>query len=162
MKVRSVLVLLAAVGLAASATAQTKISGTQQCTSQPPTPVAIPDQPNHAYAIIKAQCSWTKPIEIAGQQAKDGEDTISAEFWGAKGSDRGYYVGTMSGGDKIMVKFSGTSQSKEGKPVGGEGTWSFTGGTGKLQGLKGKGTYKGTANADGSMTYAIDGEYSLP
>jgi hypothetical protein len=51
---------------------------------------------------------------------------------------------------------------KDGKPVSGEGTWSFTSGTGKLKGIKGKGTYKGTANADGSMTYQVDGEYSLP
>jgi len=42
------------------------------------------------------------------------------------------------------------------------GTWSFTGGTGKLKGLKGKGTYKGTGNADGSMTYEVEGDYELP
>jgi len=35
-------------------------------------------------------------------------------------------------------------------------------GTGKLKGIKGGGTYKGTAGADGSITYAVEGEYSLP
>jgi hypothetical protein len=35
-------------------------------------------------------------------------------------------------------------------------------GTGKLKGIKGKGTFKGTPNADGTMSYAIEGEYSIP
>ncbi len=35
-------------------------------------------------------------------------------------------------------------------------------GTGKLKGIKGGGTYKGTAGADDSITYAVEGEYSLP
>ena len=41
------------------------------------------------------------------------------------------------------------------------GTWSFTDGTGKLKGIQGKGTFKGSPNADGTMTYQVDGEYSL-
>ena len=43
-----------------------------------------------------------------------------------------------------------------------EGTWTYTGGTGKLKGIKGKGTFKGTPNPDGTMTYQVDGEYQLP
>ena len=147
---------------AGDASAQTKISGTQQCKAEPPTAVPIPDMPDHAFAVIKAQCSWTTPIEIAGLKSKDGDDTISSEITGDKAVDTGYYVGSMSNGDKIMVRFSGTSHSNAGKPVSGDGTWSFTGGTGKLKALKGKGTYKGTANADGTMTYKIEGDYTLP
>ena len=62
---------------------------------------------------------------------------------GNEASDHGYYVGTMSNGDKFTVKFAGTGHSKDGKPVSGEGNWSFVDGTGKLKGLKGSGTYKG-------------------
>jgi hypothetical protein len=47
-------------------------------------------------------------------------------------------------------------------PESAEGTWSFVGGTGKLKGLKGKGTYKGKYAADGTSTYEIEGEYELP
>ena len=43
-----------------------------------------------------------------------------------------------------------------------DGTWSFTGGTGKLKGIKGKGTYKGTGAPDGTVTYEVEGEYELP
>jgi hypothetical protein len=40
--------------------------------------------------------------------------------------------------------------------------WTFTTGTGKFKSIKGKGTYKGTPNADGTVTYEVTGEYSLP
>jgi hypothetical protein len=162
MRIKSVFAFLFAVALASTALAGTKISGTQNCKSEAPTPVAIPDQPNHAFAIVKAQCTWPKPIEMAGTQVKEGAETIQTEMSGNNSSDHGYYLGTMSNGDTFTVKFGGAGHSKDGKPAGGEGTWSFTGGTGKLKGLKGSGKYKGTANADGTMTTQIDGEYSTP
>ena len=43
-----------------------------------------------------------------------------------------------------------------------EGTWNFTGGIGKLKGIKGKGTYKGKGASDGTVTYEVEGEYELP
>jgi hypothetical protein len=65
-------------------------------------------------------------------------------------------------GDTSVSKFQGSTKMKDGKPVSESGTWTLTGGTGKLKGIKGKGTYTGTANADGSMSYKVEGEYSLP
>lgn len=157
------LALLAVVGLAAAvaASAESKVSGTMQCKSQPPSATPIGDVPNHAFAIVKAQCTWTQPIQVGGVTGKDGEDTIVTEMTGDTASDHGYFVGTMANGDKIHVKFGGSSRSKDGKPVAGEGTWTFTGGTGKFQGLKGKGIYKGVANPDGTTTYKIDGDSSM-
>ena len=43
-----------------------------------------------------------------------------------------------------------------------KGTWSYTGGTGKLKGIKGKGTYDGKGSSDGTATYQIEGDYTLP
>jgi hypothetical protein len=99
---------------------------------------------------------------MAGAQVKQGEQTIQSEMSGDTSSDHGYYAGTMSNGDRFTVKFGGPGHSKDGKPVSGEGTWSFTGGTGKLKGLTGSGTYKASANPDGTVTSQIEGEYSLP
>jgi hypothetical protein len=45
-------------------------------------------------------------------------------------------------------------------PESGEGTWSFTGGTGKLRGLTGKGTYKSKTTA-GVGEDTVEGEYSI-
>jgi hypothetical protein len=163
MKVTSFLVLLFATAFAATATAAapTKTSGAITCKSDPPSPVALTDKPNHAFAVGRAECTWTG-FEVAGLQSKDGISTDLDEITGDKVSARGYHVSTMSNGDKSTVKFQGTGVMKDGKPVSGEGTWSYTSGTGKLKGIKGKGTYKGTSNADGSVTYQVEGEYSLP
>jgi hypothetical protein len=51
---------------------------------------------------------------------------------------------------------------KDGKPGDGSGTWMYTGGTGKLKGLKGKGTYTIKFESDGSATAQVEGEYTLP
>jgi len=51
---------------------------------------------------------------------------------------------------------------KDGKPDTTEGTWSYTGGTGKLKGIKGKGTYKGKADSSGNMVVEVEGDYELP
>lgn len=162
MRVKGFLVFLLGIALATAAAAQTKISGTDQCKPDPSTPVAIGDKPNHAFAIGKDQCTWSKAFEMAGVQTKDGAGVAVSEITGDESSEHGYHMGTMANGDKWSVRFQGASKSKDGKPVSGEGTWSFTSGTGKLKGIKGKGTYKGTANADGTVTYQIEGEYQLP
>jgi len=151
--------VLAAIGLSA----QTKASGTCQCKTDPasPPPVALTDKPDHSFAVGKAQCTWSNWV-IAGVPAKDGTSTDLDEISGDTVSVRGYHVATMTNGDTWVAKYQGSFKTKDGKPVSGEGTWTFTSGTGKLKGIKGKGTYKGTANADGSVSYKVDGDYQLP
>ncbi|MFY9552613.1 MAG: hypothetical protein WAU32_15815 [Thermoanaerobaculia bacterium] len=149
--------MLVAVGLSA----QTKVSGTATCKSDPPSPVALTDKPNHSFAVGKAACTWTNWV-IAGVQAKDGVSADLDEIDGDTTSFHGYHVATGTNGDTWTAKYQGSAKSKDGKPVSSHGTWSFASGTGKLKGIKGKGTFKGTPNADGSMTYQVDGEYSLP
>jgi hypothetical protein len=66
----------------------------------------------------------------------------------------------MDNGDKAFVRVQGNATSKDGKPESDEGTWSYTGGTGKLKGITGKGTYKGMVGADGFEDH-IEGDYSI-
>jgi hypothetical protein len=68
----------------------------------------------------------------------------------------------MDNGDKQFVSFRDTGAIKDGKPQGSQGTWSYTGGTGKFKGLKGKGTYKVSLNPDGTATVDVEGEYEVP
>ena len=160
---RRVLSLLFVLALAFVAAAQTKISGVESCPKpEPPQMVQVGDRPNHAFAISKSKCAWSKPMEIAGAQTKEDEGTNFAEVSGNSGSDRGYVVVTMSSGDKSFVRYQGKSVLKDGALQTYDGTWTFTGGTGKLKGLKGKGTYKGKPAADGGTTTEIEGEYQLP
>jgi hypothetical protein len=67
----------------------------------------------------------------------------------------------VANGDRYFVHFKGTSKLQGDRPVSGECTWKFTGGTGKLKGIKGKGTCKGTFQSDGRASWQIDGEYVL-
>lgn len=159
----SLIALLVMVGLAAVSAAQTKISGTLQC-GKPELQYTLPvgDRPDHSFAISKNKCTWSKPLEVGGLQTKEDENTTFSEVTGNSGSDRTYVVGTMSNGDKAFVRPQGKSTLKDGAFQSGSGTWAYTGGTGKLKGLKGTGTFTCKANPDGTATCNIVGEYQLP
>jgi hypothetical protein len=161
MRIKTVFVFLGVAALAASAVAQTKASGTAQCKADPPAPVAVGDSAGHSFAIGKAQCTWSN-FEIGGVQYKDGVSVSMDEINGDKSTSNGYHTATLANGDKTTGHFHGTATMKDGKFVSGGGTWTFSGGTGKCKGIKGKGTFKGTPNADGTVTYQVDCEYSLP
>ena len=81
------------------------------------------------------------------------------------GTQRGYTVTTNKDGDKSFSKSQGkvtTVMSDKGIPlVSFEGTWEFTGGTGKWAGIQGKGTYKGKFIGPGIFTYDMEGESSI-
>ncbi len=163
LNLKTALVFAGLMLLAASAGAQTKITGTIQC-AKPDAQNAIPvgDRPGHAFVVTKSKCTWTKPIELAGVQAKTGEDTVFSETNGAKSRDSGYDVSAMANGDQFVVRFSGaTTTDKNGVVQVPIGTWSFVSGTGKLKGITGKGTYKGKGADNGSFTTEVEGEYQI-
>jgi hypothetical protein len=162
MKLRFTAVLVFLLAAVTVASAQTKISGTSQCGKPDPmNMLQVGDTPGHAVSIAQSKCTWTKPMDIAGIQTKDDVVTASAEARGDKSRDHGYVVGTMSNGDKMFVHFHGSGTMKDGAPDTAEGEWEFAGGTGKLKGIKGKGTYKGKAGPEG-ITYEVEGEYTIP
>ena len=163
MKTRLGSLLFLGVLVAVSLSAATKTSGTATCKPDPasPAPVSASDKPNHSFGIGRAQCTWTG-FSVAGQQYKDGVSVSLGEISGDTNSYNGYHVATTTTGDTTVSKFQGSGQLKDGKAVSEAGTWSLTGGSGKLKGITGSGTYKGTPNADGSMSYTVEGEYSLP
>lgn len=149
--------------MAPVAGAQTKISGTNHCAKpDPQTTVQIGDRPNHALSVGQTKCSWTKPWEIAGIAGKEGVGTFSGEITGNTLKFHAYYVDEMANGDKAHYTYQGTSTLKDGALQTEQGTWTLVGGTGKLKGIKGKGTYKGAAGADGTMSFEVEGEYEAP
>jgi hypothetical protein len=153
-------VLLAA--FAASALAQTHISGTMKCPkSDVSQSVEVSDHAGHMLVIEKGSCTWSVPFEIAGLKSTTSTGADAADVTGAKFQVRGYTVVSMDNGDKVYVRYQGMGSVKDGI-ANGEGTWSYSGGTGKLKGLKGKGTYKGSGPPDGASESQVEGEYSLP
>jgi hypothetical protein len=147
--------------LAVAASAQTKISGTEVCGKPDQQQMLeVGDQPGHMLGVEQVKCTWSK-MEIGGSAAKDSLTTILVDSHGNKAKSRGYDIGTMASGDKAFVRFQGDVTLKDGAVVSDEGKWSFTGGTGKLKGLKGGGTYKGKGTPE-AETFEIEGEYTLP
>src|SRR4030095_12136171 len=164
MRTRPLLPLAAGLLAAASLHAQTKISGTLQCAkSNPQYAIEVPDgAKGHALELAKTARTWSKPIEMAGLQSKDGASVAVADGKDNHSADRGYHTGTMSNGDHYWVQFQGVSESANGSMQSQTGTWNFAGGTGKLKGLQGKGTYKTKGAPDGTATVQVEGTYKLP
>jgi hypothetical protein len=161
MWIKSILMGSVLLALAGAAAAQTKFSGAQQCAKPDPEyTVPVGDRPDHVMSLVKEKCTWTQG-EMAGVQLKEEDDTIVSDVSGSAALDKGFGVGVMASGDKYFLHFEGTTTMKDKAPVSTAGTYTFTGGTGKLKGLKGKGTFKGTWNPDGTSKFQIEGEYAL-
>lgn len=146
---------------AIAASAQNKISGTAQFGKPDPQHmVPVGDRPDHSLGVEQLKCTWTKPMEIEGAKSKDGVSTETVDISGSSVRARGVHVSTVDSGDKYFVSYQGTATMKEGALVHQKGTWSFTGGTGKLKGIKGKGTYTCAPSGDG-VSCEIEGDYQL-
>jgi hypothetical protein len=155
-------VLLMACALALPASAQTKISGKQTCAKPDPMQsIDVGDKPGHSVMVEKASCKWDTPLEIEGTKSTESMDVASAEVWGTTATQHGYNMGTMDNGDKFSVKYTGTMKVAKDGTATFDGKWDFVSGTGKLKGIKGGGTYKGTGLADGSGTVDVEGDYTI-
>ena len=163
MKTRFAALLLLGVLVSMSLSAQTKISGTLTCGRPDPMQSIPTDDGNGTVMnLARVSCTWSKAFDMAGSATKDGYSVSASEVHGGKSKEHGIHVGTMANGDKYYVHFQGTGTFNPDHSGIATGTWTFEGGTGKLKGLTGKGTYKTTAKADGTGTADVDGEYKTP
>ena len=143
--------------------AQTKVSGQHKCDKAPEVigTADAGDKPGHSLAVVKNTCQWTTPMEMEGGKTTDGTSVAFLELTATRATSNGTYVGNMDNGDKYFVSFRDSGPAKDGKPGVTKGTWSYTGGTGKLKGITGKGTYTVTPNAGGGAVVDVEGEYSI-
>ena len=163
MKTRVASLLVLGVLGSMTLSAQTKISGTLSCNKPEPVhSVETGDASGTVMNLAKVQCTWSKGMEMAGVTTKDGSSVSASEVNGGKTKDHGIHVGNMANGDKYYVHFQSTGTVKPDHSGTSDGTWSFDGGTGKLKGLTGKGTFQSTNNADGTSTVNVQGEYKTP
>lgn len=143
--------------------AQEKISGTVEC-AKPDQHHIVPVEgmPGHSLAVEQSKCTWTKPMEMAGLQTKDGVSTSTDDISPNMLRVRGYHVTTMANGDTWSASYSETANlKKDGPPEPAKATWTFLGGTGKLKGIKGKGTFE-CKRAGDTNSCDVEGEYTLP
>ena len=122
------------------------------------TSMSLTDQPNHDFGIA----------EVRGTQksADPRWNNSSLIYWGAtdvlngQGSQRGYYCNTHPDGDTDFGAFEGKVTAK-GNELSVEGTWKITGGTGKLSGVSGGGSFKTRMTSPTALECTWDGAYEL-
>jgi hypothetical protein len=91
-------------------------------------------------------------------------EVVAADNREGAGTMRGYRVSTHPGGGKTFMAIEGMTKTimEQGSPpkrtFGGK--WWYTGGTGKLKGITGGGTFEGKITRAG-VTYEWEGEYEL-
>jgi hypothetical protein len=103
--------LIVVFSLVSAAAAQTKTSGTLQC-SKPDKlySIEVGDRPNHVFGINQVKCTWTKALGIAGEQPKEDAYTSFNEVTGNGSRDHGSGLSTMENGDKSFVRFRGSTK----------------------------------------------------
>jgi len=156
-----VLLFACASAFASSAVADTKLSGSVDCDPRKPAWILpVPDDPaGHVFVLEQRKCRWTKPWTIAGSETTENMHITFIEVSNAGVRTTSVAVTTHANGDKTFVHSGG-------KPGSGGSTdeWTYTDGTGKLQGIEGQGTstcrMKGD-DPDGGLTCNITGSYGL-
>jgi hypothetical protein len=144
----------------AGANAQVKFSGTCACKADKQQVLAVGDRDGHALGSEQYKCDWTKPADFGGDKTKDGVATHTVEAQGPKSRFRGVHVVTTQSGDKVYLPYQGAGEtSKDGKESHSKGTFTVAGGTGKLKGATGKGTFTCTSTTADTSNCDVEGEY---
>jgi uncharacterized Zn-binding protein involved in type VI secretion len=157
------ILVIAATGClcATTAQAQTKFTASQLCAKpDPQLIVPVGDRPGHALGVLHFKCQWTTPMQIGSDASKDGEDVETVEINGNSARASGRHVSTMQSGDKAFVSYWGKETLKDGVLVASKGPWAYTGGTGNLKGIIGKGTFSCAPSGD-SVQCDVEGNYQL-
>lgn len=127
---------------------------------EPVNTIPVPGQADHAYSLYQVKCTASKG-EIAGAKQKEGTATEFAESMGNAGTGHGIFVETLESGDTVSYKYQMTSTTKDKIVQAASDTWTITGGTGKLKGIKGSGTCKGKGDAAGALSLDCMGKYTM-
>ena len=122
------------------------------------TTISLYDVANHDLSLLK----------VRGVQKSSDEKWNNSKmtYWGTadliagNGPQRGYFVNEHSDGDRDFGTFEGRIATSEGH-VTIEGAWIFTGGTGKLEGLTGGGSYKGKMTSPVEVENDWEGTYQI-
>ena len=136
----------------------TKVSGSFRGKTTWQASASIPDKGNHDLGVMA----------IAGRQASPDPhwNNASITYWGmadltdGTGAQRGYFQNAHADGDSDWGSFDGKITTS-GQEVTIEGTWRYTGGTGKFQRISGSGTYKGRMTSPTEVANEWAGDYQL-
>ena len=117
----------------------------------------VGDEEEHVLVIYEAKQIYIN--EKTGEKfVSTSINTMDINLKTGQGTVKGYGVSTFPNGDKIV-------RMHEGKPVGKghwKGTYSYIKGTGKYEGIKGKGTWDSYSLAPQMSYIEVEGEVEMP
>lgn len=136
----------------------TKITGSFSGKIRTQSAAALFHDDNHALALV----------EVGGTQKSPDPLWNGARitYWGTSdlvngtGPQKGYWCNERADGERDWGTFEGTITTS-GQRVSMEGTFKFTGGTGKFKGMTGGGKFKGHFPSATDVVNEWDGEYTL-
>lgn len=117
------------------------------------------DNPDHAFMVAQGKC--TTKGKVGGQTSKEGAYSEHRDVTANRMRAWGVYIETYDSGDKIIYNYELSVPMKDGAMQPGKGTYQATGGTGKMKGIKAKGTCTYTPAADDGTNYTCTGVYTL-
>jgi hypothetical protein len=119
--------------------------------------IEVGDEGGHTIAVYENKQVYAD--EINGEKSTGiNKGILDMNFKTGKGTIIGYTVRTFPNGDKMFSKY-------EGQPVGkghSKGTYTITSGTGRLEGIKGSGTWESRSLAPGISHVDFKGERFVP
>jgi hypothetical protein len=147
--------VVVSLSFSAQAAEKKKVMGTDKL--GPPisrTVVSPGDDPNHELVLsIRRDTTTSSDPDLNGteQMVYEQDDQVAGT-----GTHRSYFRRLFKNGDTTYGSSEGmhkTTVKEDGSlETTWEGTWKQTGGTGKFKNIKGGGTYRGKATAQGSST----------
>ncbi len=148
--------VVVSVSFSAQAAEKKKVMGTDKLGWPPISRTVVPlgDDPKHELALTIRRDTTTSSDPDHNETEVMNYDQ-SDEVAGT-GTHRGYSIRLFKNGDTDYASFEGmtkTTVKEDGsRETTWEGTWKVTGGTGKFKNIKGGGTYRGKATAEGAST----------
>jgi len=136
----------------------TKITGTFSGKITTQAAASLFHEGNHALNLVVVAGSQTSPDPLW--------NGAQITYWGTSdlqngnGPQKGYLCNEHIDGDRDWGTFEGKITTS-GQQVGMEGTFRFTGGTGKFEGISGVGKYKGHFPSATDVVNDWEGEYTL-
>jgi hypothetical protein len=120
--------------------------------------LAAADQPNHVLSIAE--------IAATQKSSDDKWNNVPIAYWGTadlvdgKGTQTGYFVDDHGADGRDWGTFEGQC-SVAGGATTIEGTWRYTGGSGKFAGITGQGAFKSKLTPPVDVECSWQGVYEL-
>ncbi|MDA8179189.1 MAG: hypothetical protein ACYC34_05305 [Desulfobacteria bacterium] len=129
--------------------------------SQKAETMEVGDVPGHVLVVVQQPGLIFHAKGTARGEIGTRIGTVFLDLVKGKGTYNGYTVNTFQDGSTLVYKFNGTVAPVDGgKKSAFEGPYEYIGGTGRFEGVKGKGTMKGERIGSAKAAYPVYSDFT--